>query len=374
MADFDHAPTVLLDPSAPTYDVPPPPAVAPPRRPRRLAAAVIATAVLAGATGGAVGAWLARPAAVNAVTTTTAAGSTPVVARTGLAAMAAALAPAVVEVSVVGRSGSGVGSGIVIAADGSILTNQHVVDGAEQIRVTFSDGTTSAATLVGEDATTDLAVVRAAASRDYAVAVFGDSDAVAVGDQVVAVGSPLGLSGSVTAGIVSALHRPVRAGGGVGSPAVLDAIQTDAAINPGNSGGPLVDTSGRVIAVTSAIATTGSGSGSIGLGFAIPANEARRVADELMRTGTARHARLGVTTSDDVDSTGALIRGVVAGGAAAAVGLLAGDVVVEVDGVRVAGSDGLVALVGAHAPGERVSVVVLRAGARRTFAVTLGTA
>ncbi|HVF21113.1 MAG TPA: trypsin-like peptidase domain-containing protein [Mycobacteriales bacterium] len=376
MADTDFLPTTaVLDAHAPPPP-PPPETVADPALPRRrrTGAALVATAVLAGTIGGVVGARVA-PSPADRSTVTTHVAAAPVGARSGLAAVAASVAPAVVDISVDGPGGSGVGSGIVIAADGSILTNNHVVAGARRIRVRFSDGTASDATLVGADPTTDLAVVRATARGELVVATFGDSDRVAVGDQVVAVGSPLGLSGSVTAGIVSALHRPVRAGDAAtrGS-AVLDAIQTDAAVNPGNSGGPLVDATGRVIGVTTAIATTGGAGGSIGLGFAIPANEARRVADELVRTGRASHARLGVTLSESTDELGAVLRDVTAGGAAAAAGLAAGDRVISVDGVLVVGSDGLIALIGAHAPGDEVSITYDRGGARRTVTARLGAA
>ncbi|HST63651.1 MAG TPA: trypsin-like peptidase domain-containing protein, partial [Mycobacteriales bacterium] len=213
-----------------------------------------------------------------------------------------------------------------------------------------------------------------------AVAARGDSSKIAVGDAVLAVGSPLGLASTVTSGIVSALDRPVRLGGGGGTSgsdtnAVINAIQTDASINPGNSGGALVDASGAVVGINSAIATlstgTGTGqSGSIGLGFAIPINEARAIAQQLIRTGKVQHATLGVTARSVTDGArdGALVESVTAGGAAAAAGIKAGDVITRVGDRLVGGSDDLVVQVRTRNVGEKVQLTYVRGG--RTVKVT----
>ncbi len=210
------------------------------------------------------------------------------------------------------------GTGIVLTADGDILTNNHVVEAAATagvIAVTINDGRSVKATIVGRDPTTDLAVIKAAGVTDLHPATLGQDSSLVVGQQVIAIGSPLGLSNTVTSGIISSLNRPVctqscggGAGGGGATPTVLDAIQTDAAINPGNSGGPLVDMAGDVVGVNSAIATLDQGqsgdaqSGSIGVGFSIPIDEARRVVDELEKTGHANHAVLGIGLRDSVDN------------------------------------------------------------------------
>ena len=228
-------------------------------------------------------------------------GSAPAAAVTaGTAEAAAATAlKSVVTLNVTGGQESGTGSGVIIRADGYILTNQHVVAVAEDggsVTATLPDGRTVPATIVGTDTVTDLAVVKVSESG-LTAATFADSDAVKIGQTVVAVGSPLGLDGTVTEGIVSALHRPTT--GGSDNSAVIDALQTDAAINPGNSGGPLVDLAGRVVGINQSIATAGSGgpggsAGNIGIGFAIPSDTATRVAEQLITTGKATHAYLGV--------------------------------------------------------------------------------
>jgi putative serine protease PepD len=297
------------------------------------------------------------------------------------------------------------GSGIVLSADGLILTNNHVVapaagedqqeaqptsadsaDGGEVTKtVTFSNGQTAPFTVVGTDPTGDLAIVRAQGASGLTPITMGSSKHVKVGEQVVAIGSPLGLQGTVTTGIVSALDRPVAAGGGSdGSVSVLDAIQTDAAINPGNSGGALVNMNGELVGVNSAIASMGGGdagsgggqSGSIGLGFAIPADQAKRIADELVSTGTASHGSLGVQLSKDAtNGGGAAIAEVVDGGPAAAAGLPSSAVITKIDGQVIDGPEALVAAVRSRAPGDTVSVTYLDAsGSAQTAQVTLGKA
>ena len=278
------------------------------RRTWPLLAGAAAVALLAGGTGGAVGYTLAAdaPASVNASPVVT--GSGPSAPADGsIAAVAAAVSPAVVNI----ETGSGSGTGFVIQSDGYILTNNHVAGDGNQLRVTFEDGTTADAELVGANPGYDLAVIKV--DRDgLPVTTLGTSSDVKVGDTAIAIGSPLGLQGTVTSGIVSALDRPVTAGGGdTGETSFINAIQTDAAINPGNSGGPLVDGAGRVIGVNSAIASlgqsAGSQSGSIGLGFAIPIDTAQRIANEIMDTGSSQTPVVGIQIDPQYAGPGARV-------------------------------------------------------------------
>ncbi|XVS63566.1 S1C family serine protease [Actinosynnema sp. CA-299493] len=258
---------------------------------RRRTGAVVASAALAagvfgGATGGVVGAMNASPAAQAPVTGQVASNASSTV---DVSDVAARVLPSVVQVNVVSAQGQGLGSGAVLSADGRILTNNHVVAGAQQVTVTLSDGRTVDATVVGADASSDLAVVQASGVSGLTPAKFGDSDQVKIGDEVVAIGSPEGLQGTVTSGIVSALDRtvtvPGTSTGRRGSSTVsYQAIQTDASINPGNSGGPLVDAAGEVVGINSAIyspASDGGQAGSVGIGFAIPSNQVRQLVDRL---------------------------------------------------------------------------------------------
>jgi putative serine protease PepD len=322
-------------------------------------------------------------------------------------AVAGQVAPSVVAIQVVGSSGSGEGSGVVLDDSGHVLTNYHVVNGGgtpQQMRVVLSDGRVyDDISVVGEDAATDLAVLEIAdAPSDLQAATFGSSAAVQPGQPVMAVGNPLGLSDTVTTGIVSAVDRPVTTTqessggqqqeglqglpfGGQQQPqqqaeqVVTNAIQTDAAINPGNSGGALVDASGSVVGINSSIASTSESAGSIGLGFAIPADEATRIADELISNGTASHAWLGVSLSDTTataDGTSRLAAGVqdvTAGTPAADAGLQAGDAVTAVDGTPVDGAESLTAQLRERAPGTPVDLTVVRDGASQTVTATLGT-
>jgi putative serine protease PepD len=294
--------------------------------------------------------------------------------------VAAAVQPSVVSVTVSGASGSAEGSGVILRSDGTILTNNHVVEGAGDggsLRVRFADGRTAAARLVGRDPSTDLAVIRAQGVSGLKPATLGSSAGLHVGDTVLALGSPLGLDGSVTAGIVSALHRTVDLGGD-GRPgpsaSLSDAIQTDAAINPGNSGGPLVDANGAVVGINTAIASLGGGgSGNIGVGFAIPVDEARSVAEQLIAGRTPRHALLGVEVSDD-PSGGALIGQVTPGSGADRAGLRTGDVVTRVDATPIADGSALAAAIRSRQPGDKVVLTYRRDGQERTATVTLGSA
>jgi S1-C subfamily serine protease len=290
--------------------------------------------------------------------------------------------PAVVSFEIrVGDEG-GTGSGVMIDPSGYVLTNNHVVAPAAevtgaQIEAIFHDGTRAAAQIVGRDPKTDLAVVKVEVANPV-VATFGSSAGLVVGDGVIAIGSPLGLVGTVTQGIVSALDRPVRLDAGdSGGDAVIDAIQTDAAINPGNSGGPLVDSTGAVIGINTAIrsigATSGNEGGSIGLGFAIPIDTARGIAEELIRTGVVQHADLGVNARSVTDGAtdGAQVQNVTANGPAAVAGIIEGDVIVKVGDRPIAGADELVVAVRERQPGETVPVELVREGRPLTLSVVL---
>jgi putative serine protease PepD len=293
------------------------------------------------------------------------------------------------------------GSGIVLSADGLILTNNHVVAAAAKpapgppggapggpppggpppkTTVTFSDGRTAPFSVVGADPTSDIAVIRVQGVSGLTPISMGSSTDLRVGQPVVAIGSPLGLSGTVTTGIISALNRPVSTTGESGNQnTVLDAIQTDAAINPGNSGGALVNMSGQLVGVNSAIATLGADSpdaqsGSIGLGFAIPVDQAKRIADELISTGKATHASLGVQVTSDKGTPGAKVVDVVPNGAAASAGVPKGVVVTKVDDRPINSADALVAAVRSKAPGDKVSLTFQDQGGSRTVQVTLGKA
>ncbi|GAB6938702.1 trypsin-like peptidase domain-containing protein [Isoptericola variabilis] len=301
-------------------------------------------------------------------------------------AVTTAVAPSVVAIQVQSQSGGAEGSGVIYDDKGHILTNNHVVSGAQNdtVQVTLSDGRLYEATIVGTDPTTDLAVVELKdPPDDLKPASFGTSDDVTVGDAVLAVGNPLGLANTATTGIVSAVDRPVSASGEDGSTQVVtNAIQIDAAINPGNSGGPLFNAQGQVIGITSSIATMSSGmsgeqSGSIGLGFAIPVNLATNIADQLIKDGSAEHAFLGVTmqdataTADGVTRRGAKVVEVSSGSPAADAGLQTGDVIVAIDDDAVNGAESLTAYVREKAADQKVTLTYVREGKTQTVDVTL---
>ncbi|MDK8788947.1 trypsin-like peptidase domain-containing protein [Corynebacterium striatum] len=286
-------------------------------------------------------------------------------AKGSVEAVAAKVLPAVVSIEAYGQSGAAEGSGSIISPDGYVLTNHHVVAGAEnggQLRVTMNDGSKHAAEVVASDANTDVAIVKIADVSGLPYLEFGDSDAVAVGQEVVAVGSPLGLNATVTSGIVSAKNRPVRASQGGGESSLVDAIQTDAAVNPGNSGGPLVDINGNLVGMNSMIASlSNSGSseaGSIGLGFAIPSNFAKRMAEQLINNGSVKHPALGVKVDARDSGNGARIVEVEPDSPAEKAGLKAGDLVTRVNDRLIDNSDSLIAAARSQDFGAKVTLEV----------------
>jgi putative serine protease PepD len=306
---------------------------------------------------------------------------TRVVDRSSLSQIAAAVQDSVVSIT----TGGGEGSGVVLTADGFIVTNNHVVANASNVTVIFADGRKASASVVGTDPRTDLAVIRASGVSDLKAATFGSSSKIQVGDTVLAIGSPLGLEGSVTAGIISAKDRTIRAGGGGegpspfggqqsgGATSMSGLLQTDAPINPGNSGGALVNTNGEVIGINSAIATQGQGSGNIGLGFAIPSDKAKQVAEDLMAGRKVSHPALGVSVAD-AENGGALVSSVAENSAAAKAGLQQGDVVTGMDGRTIGDSDDLVAAVQSGTVGQKMTIDFTRSGAKKQVTVTLAEA
>ncbi len=296
-------------------------------------------------------------------------------------AVTAAVQDSVVALDVETASGAGQGSGVVLDAEGHVLTNSHVVDGARAVAVALADGRLYEAELVGQDETTDLAVVRLVdPPADLVPATLGSSADLSVGEAVLAIGNPLGLDSTATTGIISALDRPVVTQSRTRS-VVTNAIQVDAAVNPGNSGGPLFDAAGEVIGITSSIASlSGSGQGgSIGLGFAIPVDQAADVAQQLIEHGAAEHAFLGVTLQDataEVDGVtraGAAIEQVEPGSPAADAGLESGDVVTAVDGRPVDSAAALTGYVRQYSSGDTAVLDVVRDGTAREVEVTLAT-
>ena len=375
------------------------------RRPSWLApaAAAGAAALIFGGAGVGIGATLDND---NNGTSTADGGltvaGTPVSTSTSprsFAAIAAKVLPSVVSINVRGSSGSDTGSGVVLRSDGYVLTNNHVVSAATSggsVSVVFNDGSTASARIVGTDQEDDLAVIKVA-KTGLRAATLGASSNVRVGDAVLAVGSPLGLTGTVTAGIVSALNRPVdttqdqqQQTDPFGfnnnqqqqstTTTVISAIQTDAAINPGNSGGPLLNAAGQVIGINSAIASTGSvggQAGNIGVGFAIPIDQARIIAGELIKNGKASHPLMGIVLADATDDNGndlARVQSTTSGGPADKAGIKVGDVIVAVGGQRTAGADAVIAAIRQHQPGQQVSVTVDRQGSKHTVTVTLADA
>ncbi len=417
--EHQHEPTRDLGPIWETEPQGQPAYAAPPPRRRRgagLAAAVLATSVLAGGAAGVGGAaawqeW--GPESTSATTTSSGTASAspvldaapaPAATDGSVQAAAEAVLPSVVKINVSGSGGSGSGSGVVLTEDGQILTNHHVVEVAEEggtITVDFADGSHARAEILGLDPLTDTALIQAQDVSGLTPASIGSSSALAVGQDVVAIGSPFGLDATVTSGIVSALDRPVDVGtDSEGNATVYPAVQTDAAINPGNSGGPLVDLAGRVVGINSSIRTTGSSSpfgqtsegGSIGLGFAIPIDEIMPIVEQMAAGEAPTHARLGISVSDvgvDVGSggsgsgpgssstegalvvDGAQVRTVGAGSTAGEAGLQEGDIITGIDDRAITSADSLVATIRSYRPGDEVTVTFERDGEEQTTTLVL---
>ncbi|MET9968959.1 trypsin-like peptidase domain-containing protein [Streptomyces sp. NPDC006356] len=350
-------------------------------------------ALVSGGVGGVVGAYLERNGGVGDVELPQTGAEPAGRAPDSVAGIAARALPSVVTLHVSGSDEQGTGTGFVLDDRGHILTNNHVVEPAGddgEISVTFHSGDTAKATVVGRDGGYDLAVVKVTGVSGLKPLPLGNSDNVEVGDPVVAIGAPFDLAGTVTSGIISAKERPITAGGESGDASdvsYVDALQTDAPINPGNSGGPLLDARARVVGINSAIRSADSGSdldggqaGSIGLGFAIPVNQAKRVAEELINTGRATHPVIGVTLDMDYTGDGARVgtkggdggSAVTDGGPGEKAGIKPGDVITEVDGQRVHSGEELIVKTRAHRPGDRLELTLERDGKEIRISLTLG--
>ena len=294
-----------------------------------------------------------------------------------IASIAAAELPSVVSIAATGANAAGSGSGFVIRSDGYILTNNHVVAIATggKIEVVFNDGTRTKGEVIGTNPEYDIAVVKVD-KKGLPAMLIGNSDDVVVGDIAIAIGAPLGLDGTVTAGIISALDRPVTAGDR-NDTSFINAIQTDAAINPGNSGGPLLNGSGLVIGINSAIASMATGNseaGNIGLGFAIPINTAKRIAEELIATGTSKTPIIGVNLDTSYEGPGAKVLEIIPNGPSEDAGLQKGDIITSLGGRQVEDATELVVAIRTYAPGDQVEVQIDRGGGDVTATITLGSA
>ncbi|MEH0471376.1 S1C family serine protease [Streptomyces hayashii] len=360
-----------------------------------LVAAVLVAALVAGGLGGGLGYTLARNDDDSGSTTVSASTDGGAVKRDPgtVAGVAARALPSTVTIEAESSSGEGgTGTGFVFDTQGHIVTNNHVVaeavDGGK-LTATFPDGRKYNAEVVGHAKGYDVAVIKLKnAPSDLKPLALGDSDKVAVGDSTIAIGAPFGLSNTVTTGIISAKNRPVASSDGSGSSSsYMSALQTDASINPGNSGGPLLDASGNVIGINSAIQSTGGGglggttqSGSIGLGFAIPINQAKYVAQQLIKTGEPVYAKIGASVSLQEGSGGAKISDTVEGGASAVesggpadrAGLKPGDVITKLDGLVIDSGPTLIGEIWTHKPGDKVTITYERSGKSHTVDLTLG--
>ncbi|MEI6360700.1 MAG: trypsin-like peptidase domain-containing protein [Actinomycetes bacterium] len=305
-------------------------------------------------------------------------GGTSPRANGSISTIADATLPAVVSILAEGTTQSGSGSGFVVRPNGYIMTNNHVVDLVKDggtLTVVFSDGKRSKGTVVGTNTSYDIAVVKVDRTGLPTVPL-GNSADVKVGDTAIAIGAPLGLEGTVTSGIISALNRPVTAGSDTSTQeSFINAIQTDAAINPGNSGGPLLNGNGAVIGVNSAIASLAPGvngeAGNIGLGFAIPINSAKRIAEELIATGKSRTPLIGVKLEMSFAGPGAKVQSVTSGSPADKAGLRGGDVILEVNGRSIDDATELVVEIRNHAPGEKIDLGYTRSGQDQSTTLTL---
>jgi putative serine protease PepD len=392
-------PTVPPAPAAQPHDpwAPPARAATPIPAPRRrgLVGAVVAAAIVAGLVGGVAGAYIQRQDTGAGITLPQAPADHGGRAPGTVAGIAAATLPGVVYIHVKGNGEEGTGTGFVLDAQGHILTNNHVVAPAASsgdISVTFSGGATHKASIVGRDTGDDLAVIKVSGVSGLKPLTLGNSESVRVGDPVVAIGAPYDLEGTVTSGIISAKDRPITASGGAqggGEVSYVNALQTDAPINPGNSGGPLMNAQAQVIGINSAIRSADNGSpdgagsqgGSIGLGFAIPINQAKRVAEELINTGRAVHPVIGVTVDMRYVGDGARIAdqgpngapAVTPGGPGANAGLKPGDLITQVDGEQVHTGAELIVRTRSHTPGDHIRLTVKSGDAApRTVEVVLG--
>jgi putative serine protease PepD len=363
--------------SQPGPEPDPSPTAEPPRRRSRslLIAAVVVLALLSAGLGGALLGGAGDDASSGRAGTLPAVGGQ--VAQSRIGSIYDAVSAGVVQI----RSGEGSGTGFVIEDDGTIVTNAHVVDDSTSAKVVFNDSDDAVtAKILGRDVSTDLAVLKVDPARTPALEplALADSDTVRVGDSAIAIGYPLGLERTVTAGIVSGLGREIKAPNGF---SIDKVIQTDAPINPGNSGGPLLDAKGRVVGVNSQIATDGAGQGNVGIGFAIPSNTVREVVPQLEQGRAVAHPFIGVSTSPAISGSGAVIQRVTPSSPAAKAGLRAassasgegGDVIVAVDGKPIGEPDDVAAAIDRRAPGDRVTIVVLRDGRRTAVELTLGT-
>ncbi|MEU2116547.1 trypsin-like peptidase domain-containing protein [Streptomyces sp. NPDC016459] len=389
-------------PTVPAWGTPPPPAAPAPGSPRKrtggLVAAVLAAALLAGGIGGGVGYWAAERGDDGVSSTTVSSGEAPAAFKREpgtVAAVAAKALPSVVTIqaksgAAQGEGEGGTGTGFVYDQEGHIVTNNHVVASAAEggtLSVTFPDGKAYDAEVVGRAEGYDVAVLKLTnAPKGLKPLPLGDSDKVAVGDSTIAIGAPFGLSNTVTTGIISAKNRPVASGDGSGGGnSYMSALQTDASINPGNSGGPLLDASGAVIGINSAIQSTGSGfgqsqAGSIGLGFAIPVNQAKNVAQQLIKTGKPVYPVIGATVNMNERGEGATIASqgsggtpsVVPDGPAAKAGLKAGDVITGFGDRQIDSGPTLISEIWTHEPGDSVKITYERDGKTSTTTVTLG--
>ncbi|MEU0936598.1 trypsin-like peptidase domain-containing protein [Embleya sp. NPDC005971] len=359
---------------------------------RRLVVWAAALALVAGLIGGGIGAWIADRHDTK-VRLGAAPPTGPARGKDTIAGLAGSTLPGVVYIHTKTGRGEATGTGFVLDTAGDILTNNHVVDAASSggtITVTFNDGQQTQATLVGRDTGYDLAVIRVSGVQGLHPLPLGNSDGVQVGDPVIAIGAPFNLEGTVTSGIISAKDRAVSAGGSGSDVSYISALQTDAPINPGNSGGPLIDAAGSVIGINSAIRSAGGGgqgnpfgtqqeAGSIGLGFAIPINQARRVAQQLIDTGKASHPVIGVSLDVAYQGDGARIASsdvkgtppIRAGGPAERAGLKPGDVIKAIDGRKVHDANELIVAIRSKAPGAVVKLTIERDGGERTVDMTL---
>lgn len=329
-------------------------------------ATIAASLVLAAGVGGAVGAGVALGTQDDSSAETTAPTAEPV-ARTSssIAAVYERVKDGVVEVSTSGATGGATGSGFVIDEEGHIVTNQHVVDSAGSVSVRFADGSEVSAQIVGTDASTDIAVLDVDRPPARLTPLsFAADGSLQVGNQVIAIGSPFDLEGTLTTGVISALGREIESPNGF---TIENAVQTDAALNRGNSGGPVLDTQGRVVGVAAQIRSESGGSD--GIGYAIPGDTAQRVARELIQNGSVDHAYLGVSLADDGP---AVLEDVVDGTPAASAGLQPQDEVTAADGDAIESGDELRSAIDAKKPGDKITLTIERSGTERTVQVTLG--